>query len=83
MFSETAGAPGTKEAIAWNKGRLLYGPSGTCDIEQEFERGCHLAPGDNAVKAGLRAIGVRATDGRDEYETVGMDKHRTTEDWLE
>jgi hypothetical protein len=82
MFSETAGGPGTKEAIAWHKGELLYGPSGTCDIEADFEPGYHLTPRDNAVNAGLRAIGVQATEDRDEYKTVGLDRHRMTEDWL-
>jgi hypothetical protein len=71
-----------KESIAWRAGQLLYGPSGTCDIEADFEPGYHLAAGDNAVNAGLRAIGVRATDGRDEYATVGLDRQRMTEDWL-
>ncbi len=82
IFSETAGGPGTKEAIAWRSGKLLYGPSGTCDIEADFEPGYHLAPRDNAVNAGLRAIGVRAGDGSDEYGTAGLDRHRMTEDWL-
>ena len=82
IFSETAGGPGTKEAIAWHHGRRLYGPSGTCDIEADFEPGYHLAPSDNAVNAGLRAIGVRASDDRDEYETVGLSRHRMTDDWL-
>ena len=27
IFSETAGGPGTTEAIAWHSGKLLYGPS--------------------------------------------------------
>lgn len=82
LFCETWAGPGTRESIAWRAGQLLYGPSGTCDIEADFEPGYHLAPGDNAVNAGLRAIGVRATDGRDEYATAGLDKHRMTEDWL-
>jgi hypothetical protein len=82
IFSETAGGPGTKEAIAWHRGKLLYGPSGTCDIEEDFEPGYHLAPRDNAVNAGLRAIGVRTSEGRDEYEMVGLDRHRMTADWL-
>jgi hypothetical protein len=65
-----------------SEGQLLYGPSGTCDIEADFEPGYHLAPSDSAVNAGLRALGVQATDGRDEYATVGLDRHRMTEDWL-
>jgi hypothetical protein len=82
IVSETVGGPGTKEAIAWHSGRLLYGPSGTCDIEADLELGYHLAPFDNAVNAGLRAIGVRAAYGSDEYETAGLGRHRMTEEWL-
>ena len=83
MVSETAGGPGTGEAIAWRHGRLVYGPSGTCDVEIDWEPGYHLAPrGDDAVNAGLRAIGVRAADGCDEYATAGLTRHRRTDDWL-
>jgi hypothetical protein len=42
----------------------------------------HLAPHDSAVNAGLRAMGVRAADGRDEYGTAGLSRHRMTGDWL-
>ncbi len=82
IVSETAGGPGTKEAIAWSRGRLIYGPSGTCDVEEDFAPGYHLAPCDSAVDAGLRAMGVRVAAGTDEYETVGLTRNRMTEDWL-
>ena len=84
IHSETFGGPGTREAIAWRFGHLLYGPAGTSDIEQDLEPGYHLAWGhNNAVNSGLRAIGVVAAEGNDEYGTIGLDKHRTTEDWLQ
>jgi hypothetical protein len=82
IVSETFGGPGTKEAIAWHGGRPLYGPSGTYDIEADLEPGYYLAPGDNAVNGGLRAIGVCAADSSDEYDTVGLGRHRMTDDWL-
>ncbi len=82
IVSETFGGPGAAEAIAWHRGRLLYGPSGTCDIEADLEPGYHLATAENAVNVGLRAIGVRAADGSDEFDTVGLGRHRMTEDWL-
>jgi hypothetical protein len=71
-----------KESVAWRRGQLLYGPSGTCDVESDVEPGYQLAIGDDAVNAGLRALGVQASDGRDEYATVGLDRHRIGEDWL-
>jgi hypothetical protein len=82
LFSETWAGPGIKESIAWRAGQLLYGPSGTCDIEADLEPGYDQAPADDAINAGLRAMGVHATDGRDEYATIGLDSHRMTEDWL-
>ena len=82
IVSETFGGPGAAEAIAWHRSRLLYGPSGTCDIEADLEPGYHLATTDNAVNVGLRAIGVRAADGIDEFDTVGLGRHRMTQDWL-
>jgi len=82
IFSETSAGPGISEALAWHEGKLLYGPSGTCDLEIDFEPGYHLAPHDSAVNAGLRAIGVKATDDRDEYAVVGLTRHRMTDDWL-
>jgi hypothetical protein len=82
IFSETFGGPGTAEAIAWADGQLLYGPAGTCDIEADLQPGYRLARGsDSALNAGLRAIGVHASEGQDEYETVGLTKHRMTADW--
>jgi len=83
IVSETFGGPGTSEAIAWKDGELLYGPAGTCDIEPDLQPGYRLARGcQNAVNAGLRAIGVHASEGQDEYATVGLTTHRMTEDWL-
>jgi hypothetical protein len=64
--------------------KLVYGPAGTCDIEADLQTGYQLAHGrDSAVNAGLRAIGVQASGGRDEYETLGLTTHRMTDDWLQ
>jgi hypothetical protein len=83
IHSETFGGPGTRQAIAFRFGKLLYGPAATSDIEADLEPGYHLAWGhNNAVNSGLRAIGVVASDDLDEYETIGLTKHRTTEEWL-
>ncbi len=37
---------------------------------------------DSAINVGLRMMGVQASPGLDEYETVGLAKHRFTDDWL-
>src|SRR5215470_16058163 len=67
---------------SWLDGRLLYGPSGTCDSEADLEPGYHLIPRcDSAINAGLRILGVRASPGQDEYQAIGLTRHRYTEDW--
>ncbi|HEY2506315.1 MAG TPA: hypothetical protein VGI58_07345 [Streptosporangiaceae bacterium] len=45
LYSETFGGPGSSEAIGWKDGSLLYGPSGTCDIEADLQPGYHRAHG--------------------------------------
>jgi hypothetical protein len=83
IFGETAGGPGTQEASGWQEGRLFYGPAGTCDLEADLEPGYELvAPADAAINAGLRAMGVRAAPGLDEFATIGLTRHRMTDDWL-
>lgn len=82
IAGETFGGPGIQEAAGWQDGELWYGPCGTSDIEADLEPGYRLARGrDSAINAGLRALGVRAGPGQDEYETIGLARHRFTEDW--
>lgn len=83
VFGETFGGPGTQEAVAWQDGQVLLGRLGTCDIEADLEPGYRLVPRrDSAINVGLRALGVRAEAGQDEYETAGLTRYRYTEDWL-
>ena len=84
VVSETDGGPGFTEAIAWRDGGVIFGPSGTCDLASDQVPGYRLTQTrDSALNAGLRAIGVRVAPGcYDEYETVGLVKHRMTGDWL-
>lgn len=83
VAGETFGGPGIQEAVGWRDGELWYGPCGTSDIEADLEPGYRLARReDSAINAGLRALGVRARPGRDEYDTIGLTRHRHTEDWL-
>lgn len=39
---QTFAGPGIQEAIGWRDGVLLFGPSGTCDLEADLEPGYHL-----------------------------------------
>jgi hypothetical protein len=61
----------------------MYVPSGTCDIEADLEPGYRLVPrSESAINAGLRLLGAHASPGQDEYETIGLTRHRCTEDWI-
>ncbi len=52
-------------------------------MEADLEPGYRLVPRRySAINAGLRALGVRAEAGLDEYETAGLTRHRSAEDWL-
>lgn len=82
VAGETFGGPGIQEAAGWRDSELWYGPCGTSDIEADLEPGYRSARReDSAINVGLRALGVRAGPGRDEYETIGLTRHRHTEDW--
>ncbi|WP_458691372.1 hypothetical protein [Nocardia tengchongensis] len=37
----------------------------------------------NAINTALRALGIRATAGSDEFDTVGLSAHRSTPDYLD
>jgi hypothetical protein len=83
VCGETFGGPGTQEAVGWYEGRLFYGPAGTCDLEADREPGYQVVPPrESAVNGGLRAMGVQAAPGVDEYETIGLTRHRMTDDWI-
>src|SRR5258705_5177146 len=55
------------------RGRPIYGPVGTCDIDADLEPGYLVVPrADSAINAALHAIGIRADPGLDEYAAVGL-----------
>jgi len=83
IAGETFAGVGTQEAIGWQEGRLIYGPSGTCDFEADLDPGYRLVfRSDSAINAGLRVLGVHTSPGKDEYETIGLTRHRYTEGWI-
>lgn len=82
VVGETFGGPGIQEAAGWQDGESWISPCGTSDTEADLEPGYRLARGrDSAINAGLRALGVHARPGQDEYETIGLTRHRYAEDW--
>ena len=66
--AEYFGGTGSQVAAVWDGGRVLWG----------LERG-ERGPVNHA----LRLLGVRRTDSHDEFGSVGLDRHRHLEDWLD
>jgi hypothetical protein len=59
-------------------GEPWYGPCGTSEVGADLEPGYRLAGVARArFNTGLRALGVRAVSGQDEYETIGLARLRT------
>jgi hypothetical protein len=66
--TEYFGGAGAQGAAVFSKGALFFGP-----------RSAEQGP----INEALRVLGVSAGSKRDEFEAVGLDRHRHTEDWLE
>lgn len=66
--TEYFGGVGTQGAAVYSNGALVFGP-------KSAEEG--------PINEALRVLGVSAGSKRDEFEAVGLDRHRHTEDWLE
>jgi hypothetical protein len=62
------GGTGDQAAIAWKDGRIAFGP-------EKARMG--------AVSDALRRIGAAKGEARDEFEAVGLDRHRGNDDWME
>jgi hypothetical protein len=70
VYAETEyfGGTGGQGAVALRRGGILYGPTSA-------EWGC--------INQALASVGIKvAPPAQDEFETIGFDTHRFTEDWL-
>ncbi|MFT2720119.1 hypothetical protein ACMT4L_08965 [Deinococcus sp. A31D244] len=66
--AEYFGGTGSQVAAVWDGGRVFWGP-------ERRERG--------PINHALRLLGVHRTDSHDEFGSVGLDRHRHLEDWLD
>lgn len=64
--AEFISGEGTESSVVWRDGTVVLGP----------------LRGTGAVNRALRAMGVSAPAGREEFEVVGLGKHRSPRDWL-
>jgi hypothetical protein len=68
------GGRGGQDALVWNKGRLRFSPA-TPGYDQNWP--------NSPISQALRLIGVVAEEEMDEFDTIGVGKHRETQQWAE
>ncbi|WP_030232281.1 hypothetical protein [Streptomyces sp. NRRL S-350] len=73
--AEYSGGSGTQRAAVWADGRVVLGPLTGGGSEPP-------TPDGTPISRALRRIGAHTADGRlDEFASVGLDAHRTTQGW--
>ncbi|MFE7526993.1 hypothetical protein ACFU7Y_14840 [Kitasatospora sp. NPDC057542] len=75
--AEYFGGSGTQRAAVWTDGRVVLGPLTIGEFEP--------APAEGTpISRALRQVGARTEEGRaDEFESVGLGRHRSTGGWAE
>jgi hypothetical protein len=73
--ADYSGGTGMQSAIVWDGGGLVPGLVITADVAGDFR------PGRSPISRALRRLGVAANGTVDEFDTIGLRRHRRTEDW--
>ena len=73
--AEFFGGVGTQRAALWVAGELVLGPVSVSE-DRPF------VPEEGPVSRVLARLGVRRDGHRDEFDAVGLGRHRSTADWL-
>ena len=73
--AEYFGGVGTQRAAVWARGALAFGPFA---VEEHASVPSEGTP----ISRALRLLGVVADRGLDEFDTVGLRRHRHLEDWV-
>lgn len=68
--AEYFGGAGAQAAAVFDSGRLILGPLSDKDTTSK-----------SAISRALHALGVRAAAELDEFDTIGLGRHRRTSDW--
>jgi hypothetical protein len=64
--AEFFGGTGCQSAVAWSAGSRVLGP----------------VHSQHAINETLHFFGVRVSDAHDEFDAVGLGRHRDTHDWI-
>jgi hypothetical protein len=73
--AEYFGGAGEQRAAVWADGALVLGP-----LDESAKKQFSRAVGP--ISQALRRLGARKSPGADEFETVGLDRHRNNDGWL-
>ncbi|MFF4856594.1 hypothetical protein ACFY2N_17055 [Streptomyces rubiginosohelvolus] len=76
--AEHFGGVGKQRAAVWADGSLALGPLGPLDEPAKQRLSRAVSP----VSRALRRLGTQRDVGKDEFESVGLNRHRTNEDWI-
>jgi hypothetical protein len=66
--TEYFGGEGNQSAVVFENGKIIFGPTQAA-----------IGP----INEGLRLLGVITDSTSDEFDTIRLGEHRSTEDWLE
>ena len=73
--AEYFGGVGMQKAAVWADGVLEFGP-----VDVPTRRRFHRAV--SPISQALRRLGARGSLGEDEFEAVGLDRHRDNDGWI-
>jgi hypothetical protein len=68
------GGQGRQDAVVWDNGSVRFSPV-TPGYSQDWP--------NSSISQALRMIGVIAEGGQDEFDSLGLGKHRETHRWAE
>ena len=74
ISTEYFGGDGGQDAIAWSSRNSVFVPASN-GYNDEWP--------NSSISQALRAIGVVASAGKDEFDTIGLGNHRETHRWAE
>jgi hypothetical protein len=77
LEAEFFGGVGTQAAMAWWDDRVLVGP-----VSFELGGPDQVELARSPFNQVLRRLGVQRGEAIDEFEAVGLNRHRSTEDWV-
>lgn len=75
VSTEYFGGVGGQRAIVWRAERIVF----QADNHTSSSAGWPNSP----ISRALRFMGVKAAEGEDEFDTIGLGKYRSTEEWGE